>query len=81
MDVDQSYVDYDGSDVYRVAGPDFVGRHMQCVVGYAEDHFEVLNSWGADWGSGGFARIGQDFLESRACNAWAVPTIVPIQVT
>ncbi len=80
MDVDQRYMDYDGTSVYRV-GLESVGRHMQCVVGYAEDYFEVLNSWGPSWGDGGFARIGQDFLESRACNAWAVPTIVPIQVT
>jgi hypothetical protein len=34
----------------------FIGGHALCVVGYDEQRgaFEVMNSWGADWGAGGF---------------------------
>ncbi|MDZ4683152.1 MAG: C1 family peptidase [Saprospiraceae bacterium] len=37
----------------------FMGGHALCVVGYDEQRgaFEVMNSWGADWGSEGFTWI------------------------
>jgi len=37
------------------------GRHAMCVVGYDDEQyggaFEVQNSWGSDWGSGGYVWI------------------------
>jgi len=35
----------------------FVGGHALCVVGYDEQRgaFEVMNSWGTDWGNQGFS--------------------------
>ncbi len=37
------------------------GNHAVCVVGYDDDKFggafEIMNSWGTDWGNGGFAWI------------------------
>lgn len=78
MTVDESYSAYDGSDVYRVANGRVLGRHMQCVVGYGEDYFEVLNSWGDGWGDHGFARISSAFLESSAVTSWIVPTSLPL---
>ncbi|MBO7652480.1 MAG: C1 family peptidase [Bacteroidales bacterium] len=38
-----------------------VGNHAVCVVGYDDDKFggafEIMNSWGPQWGNGGFAWI------------------------
>lgn len=38
-----------------------VGNHAVCVVGYDDDKFggafEIMNSWGSQWGNGGFAWI------------------------
>jgi hypothetical protein len=31
------------------------GGHAVCLVGYTQDHFIVRNSWGDNWGDGGFA--------------------------
>jgi hypothetical protein len=44
------------------------GRHAMCVVSYDDDKeggaFEVQNSWGSDWGSGGYVWIRyNDFAE------------------
>ncbi|HMO39456.1 MAG TPA: C1 family peptidase [Saprospiraceae bacterium] len=42
----------------------FVGGHALCIIGYDEQRaaFEVMNSWGTDWGNQGFTWIRyQDF--------------------
>lgn len=74
MDVDDAYLDYDGSDVYRAANGKYVGRHMQTVIGWGDGYLEVLNSWGDAWGDGGVSRIADSFIESRACDSFIIPT-------
>ena len=41
-----------------------LGYHSMCVVGYDDEKyggaFEVMNSWGTDWGEGGFTWIKYD---------------------
>lgn len=81
MDVFEDYQSYDGSAVYRSTGGHFVGRHMQAIVGWAEDYFEVLNSWGLDWGDAGFSRIADSFIESRGVDSLLVPTVIPLSVS
>lgn len=40
------------------------GFHTLVVVGYDENNFEVMNSWGENWGKDGFAVIPcKDFVE------------------
>ncbi len=81
MDVYGNYADYDGSAVYAAADGRFIGRHMQCIVGYDGDVFAVLNSWGKDWGQGGFSMMSASFIESRSCNSLLVPTVIPARVS
>lgn len=81
MDVDESFMRYDGSDVFRTLGGPVVGRHMQAIVGWEDDVFIVLGSWGAGWGARGFARIASSFIESLACDSMLVPTVLPISVS
>lgn len=47
---------------------------MQVVVGWGDDYLEVLNSWGDEWGDGGFARISESFIQSRAVSSMIVLT-------
>lgn len=74
MDVYENFQDYDGSGVYRATGGRFVGRHMQVVVGWGDDYLEVLNSWGDEWGDGGFSRISESFIQSKAAGSFIVLT-------
>lgn len=76
MTVDESYDRYDGSDVYRAPSGRVLGRHMQCVVGYDGDVFEVLNSWGVGWGRQGIARIAASIMASSDVSSIIVPTTV-----
>jgi len=54
-----------GKDLWEpVRGDSFAGNHAMCVVGYDDDKyggaFEIMNSWGTDWGNGGFIWIKYD---------------------
>jgi len=55
-----------------------LGGHAVCVIGYAsrwgELHYEVRNSWGADWGDAGHFWIPARYLENLdlADDAWTV---------
>lgn len=81
MTVDDAYFEHAGRTAYRAQLGPVVGSHMQALVGYLEDVFVVANSWGTEWGTGGFALLGADFLESAACSSFIVPTILPLRVT
>lgn len=45
-----------------------IGGHAMLIVGYDDDSrmIKVLNSWGSDWGSGGFGLIPYDYVGSPA---------------
>lgn len=46
------------------------GLHAFAIVGYTPEGFIIQNSWGKDWGSGGFALLGyDDWFENRQ-DAW-----------
>jgi hypothetical protein len=52
----------------RRSKPD--GGHAFALVGYDHDGFIVQNSWGREWGSGGFAHLSyEDWLANRM-DAW-----------
>jgi hypothetical protein len=44
----------------------YMGGHEMCLVGYDTDKklFTVLNSWGTEWGAGGFCYIPYDYLSN-----------------
>lgn len=43
-------------------GEPIAGGHALCVVGYDGDAFEIVNSWGVDWGDGGFCRFSGNYM-------------------
>ncbi|MGV9013045.1 MAG: C1 family peptidase [Flavobacteriales bacterium] len=58
---------------YRMAG---FGGHAQCIIGYddykAGGAFQVMNSWGPDWGNNGIAWIRYEDFDFFAKEAYAV---------
>lgn len=65
MNITQSFFLVKPGDRYidiNKASPDAVGGHAMCIVGY-DDHreaFEIMNSWGKDWGNEGFIWMKYD---------------------
>jgi hypothetical protein len=53
------------------------GGHAYCLVGYNEVGFLVQNSWGSQWGKGGYATLPyEDWLDS-VYDAWVARPGVP----
>lgn len=60
--------DWFGAKAGQVLEPtnDPVGGHMITIVGYGDDTYEILNSWGDDWCDGGFGLVSKKFVEEDA---------------
>lgn len=54
-----------------------VGGHAYVLVGYNSLGFLVQNSWGTDWGNGGFATLPYDEWLDSAYDAWVARHGVP----
>jgi Papain family cysteine protease len=60
MNLPESSKTYGGrSEYYRIRDMATFG-HVMVIVGYDEYGFELLNSWGTDWGNQGFVKIQYD---------------------
>jgi hypothetical protein len=53
------------------------GGHAFALVGYNERGFVVQNSWGVDWGAGGFAVLGYADWLDNGTDAWVAALGVP----
>jgi hypothetical protein len=57
--------------------PSRSGGHAYALVGFNAVGFIVQNSWGADWGAGGFAVVSYLDWLAHAMDAWVVALGVP----
>jgi hypothetical protein len=61
------------------------GGHAMLIVGYdlAKKHFVVRNSWGDDWGDGGYCYVTADYLKTYAKYGFFVrrPSVDPRATT
>lgn len=48
------------------------GRHAMLIVGYIGNYFIVKNSWGTDWGDGGYCYIPKRLLADSEPNFVAI---------
>jgi hypothetical protein len=63
--------------IAKSSSPVSKGGHAYCIVGYNETGFLVQNSWGREWGKGGYATLPyEDWLDS-AYDAWVARPGVP----
>lgn len=58
---------YSAKNVYIPNGGEIEGGHAMCVIGYDDDKyggsFEIVNSWGEDWGNEGYIWVRyEDFM-------------------
>lgn len=67
-------VDTDGRIAMPVVGASDFGGHAVLVVGYQDDVLIVRNSWGADWGAGGYAYLPNAYVDAFGVGAWALAT-------
>ncbi len=56
-----------------------LGGHAVLLVGYdgdagASDYFIIRNSWGADWGEGGYAYLPDAYIDAHGLQAWGLST-------
>jgi hypothetical protein len=54
--------------------------HAVALVGYTSEGFIVQNSWGADWGEGGFALLPYEDYLLHATDVWVAQLGVPINI-
>jgi hypothetical protein len=48
------------------------GRHAVLAVGHQTDELLIRNSWGTTWALGGYAWIGDDYVDAHAGAAWVI---------
>ncbi len=59
---------------------EITGGHAFAIVGYDREGFWIQNSWGADWGRGGFALISYyDWLENGS-DVWVARLGAPVRI-
>ena len=63
-------IDYDGK-------PSRSGGHAFALVGFNRSGFIIQNSWGNNWGAGGFAVIGYADWMAHAMDVWVAAMGVP----
>src|SRR5437867_2425900 len=63
--------------IVRSEKDEALGGHAFVLVGYNHVGFLVQNSWGTDWGDGGFATLPYDDWLDSAYDAWVARPGVP----
>ena len=55
-------------------GAEYLGGHAICIVGFDRRNrlFKFANSWGVQWGDGGFGHIGYATLQALLMDAWGM---------
>lgn len=54
------------------------GGHAFAIVAYDDEGFWIQNSWGSDWGAGGFGRISYDDWLENGTDAWVARLGAPV---
>ena len=64
MNVYESFLDYGIGNLWNGLQDVYAGSHAMCVIGYNDEKyggaFEILNSWGTDWGAEGYIWVKYD---------------------
>lgn len=53
-------------------GDETKGYHCVLIVGYNNNVFEIRNSWGKNWGTGGYTNIHENELNKCALEIWTI---------
>jgi len=74
MMVDQNFMNLSTGQIWQYSGQDDQGSHAMVVMGYddSKQAFHVINSWGTDWGEGGYGWISYESLRQAVQDAYVV---------
>lgn len=74
MPVDEAFGAMRGAGVYSSPGGAVLGNHAMCVVGWSSpnDAAIVRNSWGVEWGDGGYVMIDRAVLNALVFDCWVL---------
>ncbi|WP_043724068.1 C1 family peptidase [Kutzneria sp. 744] len=61
---------------YPTSGDPYMGGHEITIIGYDSNGVRVQNSWGTNWGDGGFINLSWDYLANQVEEANAVGKLV-----
>lgn len=67
-----------GSDGVIAPSDRAIGGHAFAIVAYDDEGFWLQNSWGPDWGRGGFARVGYDDWLRNGTDVWVARLGAPV---
>lgn len=59
---------------------EILGGHAFAIVGYDEKGFWLQNSWGRNWGRGGFGHVGYADWLAHGSDAWVARLAVPVRM-
>ena len=57
-----------------------IGGHAFALIGYTSEGFIVQNSWGLDWGTGGFALLSYEDWIKNGFDSWVAAVGAPMSV-
>ncbi|MFC0548439.1 C1 family peptidase [Kutzneria chonburiensis] len=61
---------------YPTSGDQYMGGHEITIIGYNSSGVRVQNSWGTNWGDGGFINLSWNYLANQVEEANAVGKLV-----
>lgn len=73
-----NFMSWNNEDTYVKSNGKFEGLHMLTAIGCKPGKILYLNSWGKNWGSGGFIWIADSFVDSSEAFDKYVVTAAPI---
>jgi len=79
MKVGEPFMIHRGDGVFSAPGSDpMEGGHAMCTVGYDDERgaFRLINSWGTQWGNGGYGWVSYDTFTRKVQQAFVVQDIV-----
>lgn len=79
MLVDEAFMKYQGGKPFSHSKNSLSqGGHAMCAVGYDDNKqaVKVINSWGTQWGDGGYAWISYPTFTEQVCQAYVVQDII-----
>ncbi len=80
MMVDTAFMRLRGDVAYAQASGKTEGGHAMILVGYSDDRgaFKVMNSWGKQWGNGGFGWISYGVFSQTVREAYVAQDVVTV---